>query len=112
MKKLLVFGFPHCGTTILRAIIGHIDSVETNLDEVDPLENKDIVKNNEKSNLENNTTEMTKKSSPIKLFRKYKIKKLGMRGMINTHRIIPIKNKKKLNPKKKSNSNLQKIYII
>ena len=27
MKKIIVFGFPHCGTTILRSIIGHIDEV-------------------------------------------------------------------------------------
>ena len=27
MKKIIVFGFSHCGTTILKSIIGHIDSV-------------------------------------------------------------------------------------
>ncbi len=27
MKKIIIFGFPHCGTTILRAIIGHIPEV-------------------------------------------------------------------------------------
>jgi hypothetical protein len=27
MKKIIIFGFPHCGTTILRSIIGHIDNV-------------------------------------------------------------------------------------
>ena len=26
--KIIVFGFPHCGTTILKNIIGHIDNVE------------------------------------------------------------------------------------
>jgi len=27
MKKIIIFGFSHCGTTILRAIIGHIPKV-------------------------------------------------------------------------------------
>lgn len=27
MKKIIIFGFSHCGTTILRSIIGHIDEV-------------------------------------------------------------------------------------
>ncbi len=27
MKKIIIFGFPHCGTTILRSIISHIDDV-------------------------------------------------------------------------------------
>ena len=27
MKKIIIFGFPHCGTTILRSIVGHIDEV-------------------------------------------------------------------------------------
>ena len=27
MNKIILFGFPHCGTTILRSIIGHIDEV-------------------------------------------------------------------------------------
>jgi len=35
MKKILICGFPHCGTTILRAIIGHIDDVDQIIDETD-----------------------------------------------------------------------------
>jgi hypothetical protein len=27
MRKVIIFGFPHCGTTILRAILGNIDGV-------------------------------------------------------------------------------------
>ena len=32
-KKIIIFGFPHCGTTILKSIIGHIDSVEYIIEE-------------------------------------------------------------------------------
>lgn len=32
-KKIIVFGFPHCGTTILKSIIGHIDDVDEIIDE-------------------------------------------------------------------------------
>ena len=28
MNKIIIFGFPHCGTTILKSIIGHIDEVQ------------------------------------------------------------------------------------
>ena len=28
MSKILIFGFPHCGTSILKSIIGHIDDVD------------------------------------------------------------------------------------
>ena len=27
-KKIIIIGFPHCGTSILKSIIGHIDDVE------------------------------------------------------------------------------------
>ena len=27
-QKMIIFGFPHCGTSILKAILGHIDDVE------------------------------------------------------------------------------------
>lgn len=37
-KKILIFGFPHCGTTILKTIIGHIDSVEEYLLETDTID--------------------------------------------------------------------------
>ena len=33
MKKVIIFGFPHCGTTILRSIISHIDEVYEIVDE-------------------------------------------------------------------------------
>ena len=32
-KKILIFGFPHCGTTIMRNIMGHIPDVEEVLSE-------------------------------------------------------------------------------
>lgn len=34
MDKIFVFGFPHCGTTILKSIIGHIDDIEEIYSEV------------------------------------------------------------------------------
>jgi hypothetical protein len=34
MQKIIIFGFPHCGTTILRTIIGHIDDVEEIIQEI------------------------------------------------------------------------------
>lgn len=33
MKKIIIFGFPHCGTSILKSIIGHIDDVEEIINE-------------------------------------------------------------------------------
>jgi hypothetical protein len=33
MKKILIFGFPHSGTTILRTILGHIPKIYTVLEE-------------------------------------------------------------------------------
>ena len=33
MTKILICGFPHCGTTILKCIIGHINDVEEIIDE-------------------------------------------------------------------------------
>ena len=38
-KKILIFGFPHCGTSILKTIISHIDSVEEYLLETDTIDN-------------------------------------------------------------------------
>jgi hypothetical protein len=32
-QKIIIFGFPHCGTTILRSIIGHIEEVYEIVDE-------------------------------------------------------------------------------
>ena len=28
VQKIIICGFPHCGTSIVKSIIGHIDSVE------------------------------------------------------------------------------------
>lgn len=44
-KKIIVFGFPHCGTTILRSIISHIDNVYEIIDEADHIDdnNKDYI---------------------------------------------------------------------
>lgn len=33
MKKIIIFGFPHSGTSILKSIIGHIDNVYEIIDE-------------------------------------------------------------------------------
>jgi hypothetical protein len=32
-QKIIVFGYSHCGTTILKSIIGHIDDVEEIINE-------------------------------------------------------------------------------
>jgi len=34
-QKILITGFPHCGTTILKSVIGHIDDVEEIYNETD-----------------------------------------------------------------------------
>ena len=34
MSKIIIFGFPHCGTTILKTIIGHIDNVDEVIGEI------------------------------------------------------------------------------
>ena len=43
MQKILIFGFPHCGTTILKSIIGHIENVEEIIDETNVI-NKETEK--------------------------------------------------------------------
>ena len=40
MKKILICGFPHCGTTILRSIIGHCDEVEELINETKEINSK------------------------------------------------------------------------
>ena len=35
MKKILIHGFPHCGTTIMKSILGHIDNVNEIVEESD-----------------------------------------------------------------------------
>ena len=42
IKKVIVFGFSHCGTTILKSIIGHIPDVYEIIDEVDIIEDSFI----------------------------------------------------------------------
>ena len=39
-QKVLVFGFPHCGTSILKSIIGHIEDVEEIHNEVGSIDKK------------------------------------------------------------------------
>jgi len=33
MTRIIIFGFPHCGTSILKSIIGHVDDVEEHIKE-------------------------------------------------------------------------------
>jgi len=42
-KKIIIFGFPHCGTSILKSIIAHSDNVEEIYDEMDII-NKETTK--------------------------------------------------------------------
>ena len=37
-KKIIIFGFPHSGTTILRNIISHIENVYEIVDEVSKID--------------------------------------------------------------------------
>ena len=39
-KKIIIFGFPHCGTSILKSIICHIDNVEEIYGETDYINKK------------------------------------------------------------------------
>lgn len=39
-KKIIIIGFPHCGTSILKSIIGHIDDVEEIYGETDYINKK------------------------------------------------------------------------
>lgn len=39
MKKIMIFGFSHCGTTILKSIIGHIEEVYEVIDETETFDN-------------------------------------------------------------------------
>ena len=32
-KKIIIFGFPHCGTCILKSIISHIDDIDEIINE-------------------------------------------------------------------------------
>jgi hypothetical protein len=41
-KKIIIFGFPHCGTSILRCIIGHIDNVYEIVDETEKIDDNNI----------------------------------------------------------------------
>lgn len=42
MKKVLIFGFPHCGTTILKSIISHIDGVHELINEKYKIDENDV----------------------------------------------------------------------
>ena len=39
-QKILIFGFPHCGTSILKSIIGHIEDVEEIYNEIQVITKK------------------------------------------------------------------------
>lgn len=41
-QKIIIFGFPHCGTSILKSIIGHIDDVEEIYYETDSIDEEDM----------------------------------------------------------------------
>lgn len=41
-KKIIIFGFPHTGTTILRSIIGHIDNVYEIVDEIPNIDDNNV----------------------------------------------------------------------
>lgn len=43
IQKIIIFGFPHCGTTILRSIIGHSTDVYDIINEVQSIK-EDVVK--------------------------------------------------------------------
>jgi hypothetical protein len=43
-QKIIIFGFPHCGTTILRSIIGHIEEVYEIIDEIPSINDEFINK--------------------------------------------------------------------
>ena len=49
MKKVIVFGFSHCGTTILKSIIGHIPDVHEIIDETDVITDSDIINAGDKN---------------------------------------------------------------
>ena len=48
MKKIIIFGFSHCGTTILKSIIGHIEEVYEVIDETDIFDNFNLVPSSKK----------------------------------------------------------------
>ena len=41
-KKIIIFGFPHTGTTILKSIIGHIDNVYEIVDEKPNIDDNNV----------------------------------------------------------------------
>lgn len=43
-KKILIFGFPHCGTSILKSIIGHCDNIDEVFDETYTIDENTITK--------------------------------------------------------------------
>ena len=72
-KKIIIFGFPHTGTTILRSIIGHIENVYEIVDEVSKIDdNIDYINYNfvlcKWPYLINENTLLTEYSDYIKIF--------------------------------------------
>lgn len=49
MKPILIFGFPHCGTSILKSIIGHIGDVEEIVEETYRIPRRNRQNNKEKT---------------------------------------------------------------
>jgi hypothetical protein len=103
-KKIIIFSFPHCGTTILRSIIGHIDNVYEIVDEVSYIDdyNEDYINHNfvlcKWPHLINEKTLLTKYSDYIKIFiirnplyvfsslnKRFKYSKLDIKHSINTY---------------------------
>ena len=54
-KKVIIFGFPHCGTSIIKSIIGHIEDVYEIIDETHYIDDKtfDDIKSKYKYILQN-----------------------------------------------------------
>ena len=52
VKKIIIFGFPHCGTTILRTILSHIPEVYEIVYETEYIDEKEIKKCNKKTYFE------------------------------------------------------------
>ncbi len=48
VKKILVHGFPHCGTSILKCIIGHCDNVYEVVNETSKIKNVDVERSGDK----------------------------------------------------------------
>jgi len=130
MKKIIIFGFPHCGTTILRAIIGHIEEVYEIIGETKKINinESEILKTNPekkyilcKDPYIDNNFYTAKYSDYIKIFilrnplyvissinRRFKNKKI-----INNHSLSEyIKTCKLFNKKNEENEKINNLYHI